>query len=165
MALHLDNVREKVLMLWQMPRKWEFVRACPLPDRRARIAKSISRRTEIMWLYSEAINRKLFKYHNTFSTLLKTCGCSSVMLQLFSATDQIQICTWLVAASHRQVGRAHMLTTQYKDTWMYTQTQTFNLQCTYYHINWKKRKWSGKRWKGLSGWQWEKKMEKEAEGE
>lgn len=53
-----------------------------------------------------------------------------------------------------------------KNIHVYTQTHTCYLQqCTYYHINWKKRKWSGKRWKGLSGWQWEKKMEKEAEGE
>lgn len=48
MALLLDNFHEKVLMVWQMPCKRECVRACPLPDRRARIAKSISRRTEIM---------------------------------------------------------------------------------------------------------------------
>lgn len=87
------------------------------------------------------------KYPYTFSTLLQMWGgCSSVLRRaLQQATDRVAYCIQYVAPPPPRTTRKAPL--------RYTQTHAYSQRFTYYHIHWKKRKWSGKRWKGLSGWQ------------
>lgn len=123
------------------------------------ITKPVSCMTETMWSCLESINRQLFNIsvwkfkaplyiqHPAVEPVAAVVCCD----RCFQSSDRD---LYMVCSSKPQTGWQSMLPPQHKRTPLtYTQTHACSQQFTYYHINRKKRKWSGKRWKGLSGWQ------------